>query len=115
MDVVLKSSAQEIVVLKEEKHQLSATLDASQTSLDAVVEAAKKERCNEATTSYEKQFIKLENMLFEGRWMAALRAAKVPEGSKLMKNIPYPRPEALEKPGEEAAEGASRDNALVAK
>lgn len=29
-------------------------------------------------------------MLFEEGWIAALHAAKVPEGSKLMKNIPYP-------------------------
>lgn len=115
MDVVLKFSTREIVVLEEDKQQLSAALDTSQAGLDAAVEATQEEGCNEATASYEEQFIKLENKLFEDGWMAAFRATKVPKGSKLMKNIPYPQPEALEKPGEKAIGGANKEDPLVAK
>lgn len=87
MDYVLKSSSQEITGLKEEKEQLSSSFTASKENLADVVKAAKERGCNEATVVYEVQFTKLENMLFEDGWMAALQAANVPMESELRKNI----------------------------
>lgn len=96
MDSVLKSSSQEITILKEEKEQLSATLTASKESLADAVKAAKEEGCNEATAIYEVQFAKLGNMLFEDGWTSALQVSNVPMESELKKNTPYPRPDAVE-------------------
>ncbi|CAL5394533.1 unnamed protein product [Camellia sinensis] len=110
MDSVLKSSSQEITVLNEEKEQLSATLTASKESLPDDVKAAKEEGCNEATVVYEVQFAKLGNMLFEDDWTFALQVTNVPMESELRKNIPYPCPNAVEKPSGETAEGAGIEN-----
>lgn len=109
MDSVLKSSSQEITVLKEEKEQLSATLTASKESLADAVKASKEEGCNEATAVYEVQFAKLGNMLFEHGWTSALQVTNVPMESEL-KNTPYPRPDAVEKPSGETAEGVGTEN-----
>lgn len=110
MDSVLKSSSQEITVLKEEKEQLSATLTASKESLADAVKASKEEGCNEATAVYEVQFAKLGNMLFEHGWTSALQVTNVPMESELKKNTPYPRPDAVEKPSGETAEGVGTES-----
>ncbi|XP_028054516.1 uncharacterized protein LOC114258729 [Camellia sinensis] len=110
MDSLLKSSLQEIIVLKEEKEKLSATLIAFEESSADAIETAKEEGYNEATAVYEVQFTKLENVLFEDGWMAALQVANVLLEFEPKKNIAYLRPNALEKPSEEIVKGAGTEN-----
>ncbi|CAL5375925.1 unnamed protein product [Camellia sinensis] len=103
-----------LVAFEGKTEELEKKLQTMDTSFEAAIKATKKGSCNEATTNYKQQFIKLENILFKDRWMAALRAARVQERSNLMNNMPYPCPEALEKPNEEAARRVDKENPYAA-
>ncbi|CAL5407351.1 unnamed protein product [Camellia sinensis] len=106
MDSTLKSLAQEINGLKEDKEQLSSFLTTWKASLSDTVKATKDEGCKEAIDFYEEQFAKLENMLFEDGWTSALQAANVLVDSDLRKNIPFSRPDTLDKPSGKTGTGA---------